>query len=215
MNHSYHLVPFWADARPPVQDLAQLHRELLPTSPVALLGDRFMKRFYYMVLPRENLICGAVAYVDNQPAGFIVATHDSNGFMRKALRRYWLYLIWVIGTSVLLEPKRLGAVWEAFQIMKHRTPAQRGEEEGEILSFGVLPPYLSPRFIRQSGLQLSTDLLKNAIAQLSKWNVPAIRAVVDADNTPAKLFYHGLGWSLDRSRVPGWRTPSVEFLWRL
>lgn len=77
-------------------------------------------QLYYDILPREGLISGAVAYVDGQPAGFIVATPDSARFMRIALRSHW-WRIWVIGISVLREPKRLAAIWEAEQIMRSRT----------------------------------------------------------------------------------------------
>lgn len=214
MNISYKLVPFDRDTPAPVRDLAQLHQTLLPTSPVALLGQRFMEQFYYNILPREGLICGAVAYINDRPAGFIVATDDSIWFMRVALRLHWFRLIWEIGTSVLLSPKRLSAIWEAWQIISHRNPARVGELEGELLSFGVLPAYRNPRFIRESGLQISQDLLNKAVTQINQQGIAQIRAIVDADNTPAKMFYHGLGWSLDRAQVPGWQSLCVEFVWR-
>ncbi|NJO12551.1 MAG: hypothetical protein HC872_02790 [Gammaproteobacteria bacterium] len=78
----YSLVPFGAASPAPAADLAYLHAQLLPHSPVALLGPDFMQKFYYSALPRLGLIFGAVAYVDEAPAGFIVATADSSGFMR-------------------------------------------------------------------------------------------------------------------------------------
>jgi ribosomal protein S18 acetylase RimI-like enzyme len=215
MTPAYEIVPFDGEHLPPVRDLATLHAELLPTSPVALLGPEFMQQFYYRILPRERLISGAVAYVDRQPAGFIVATQDSAGFMRSALRRHWLYLSWVLALSVLRQPiKRLGAIWEALQIMRHQ-PAEAGVMSAELLSFGVLPEYRSPRFIRQTKLQVSKELFDAAVNQLKAEGVSRIRAIVDADNTPAKLFYHSLGWYVERSNVPGWRTPSVEFVQKL
>jgi ribosomal protein S18 acetylase RimI-like enzyme len=213
MNISYKLIPFDQNTPAPVGDLAQLHQTLLPISPVALLGKRFMEQFYYHILPREGLICGAVAYIDGQPAGFIVATPDSSSFMKIALRRHWWRLIWVIGTSVLRDPKRLAAIWEAWQIMRSLKPSDIGELEGELLSFGVLPAYRNPKFIRQSGLQISQDLFHRAVTQIQAAGICQIRAIVEADNTAAKLFYHGLGWHLDRTQVPGWRIPSVEFVW--
>ncbi len=119
----YRLVAFGVDAGAPGRDLARLHLALLPASPIALLGPRFMEDFYYRVLPREGLVFGAVAYVDQQPAGFIAATHDRAGFMRTAVKRRWPRLMWVIGGSVLTAPKSLGAVWQAWQVMSSRRPA--------------------------------------------------------------------------------------------
>ncbi|MDX2240330.1 MAG: hypothetical protein NW224_06585 [Leptolyngbyaceae cyanobacterium bins.302] len=209
----YQIVCFNAEKRPPVQDLAKLHAELLPTSPVSLLGRQFMQHFYYRFLPRDGLIFGAVAYVDDIPVGFIVATADATGFMSTALRHHWLYLGWILAWSILREPKCLIAVWEALQIMRHQPPIPKDAAiNGELLSLGVLPVYRSPRFIKQTGLRIAHDLVQTAVAQLKAQGIPLIRAIVDADNTEAKFFYLGMGWELDRTSVPGWKVATVEFV---
>lgn len=213
---TYHTVRFGAPgpgAPAPADDLRRLHASLLPTSPIALLGPRFMERFYYRLLPRDGLICGALAYVDGEPAGFIVATQDSAGFMRAGLRRHGLSLLWVVSTSLLASPTRLPAVLEAWRLMRSQPAPPGTGTAGEILSLGVVPEYRGSRFIRESGIQVAIDLLERAVERLRAQGVRQIRAVVDQDNTAAKLFYHGLGWTLSRDSVAGWRTPSVEFLW--
>lgn len=212
MTTAYRLVSFGVAMPTPTRDLAQLHAALLPSSPVSLLGRRFMERFYYRILPREGLICGAVAYVDAQPAGFVVATHDPDGFMRSAFRKWWPYLVWVVGISVLLAPQSLKVVWEAAQVMRSRQPRQGSTREGEILSLGVAPVYREPTFVRQTDLRLSHDLLESAVTQLRTRDVQVIRATVSAENMPAKLFYSGLGWTLDGASAPGWRHPTVQFI---
>jgi ribosomal protein S18 acetylase RimI-like enzyme len=215
MKPDYEIVFFDGQHLPSVQDLTMLHTATLPTSPVALLGDRFMEQFYYKLLPRHNFIYGAVAYVDRQPAGFIVATHDS-GFMGAALRRHWPFLLWVLGLAILQEPiKRFSAIWEAWQIMSHRAPTQQQLIGAELLSFGVLPHYCSAQFCRQTGLKLSADLLNAMVQRLSLEGASTIRAVVDADNTSAKLFYHAMGWQLEQTSPAGWKVPTVEFLCHL
>ena len=210
----YRLVAFGVDAGAPGRDLARLHLALLPASPIALLGSRFMEDFYYRVLPREGLVFGAVAYVDQQPAGFIAATHDRAGFMRTAVKRRWPRLMWVIGGSVLTAPKSLGAVWQAWQVMSSRRPAAGEQLEGEILSLGVLPAYREPGFIRRSGLRIAADLVDVAVGRLRSMGVQLIGAAVNAKNAEAKLFYSGLGWTLHRTCVPGWGPAAVEFVWR-
>jgi ribosomal protein S18 acetylase RimI-like enzyme len=210
----YHLVPFDAKAAPPVRDLARLHADLLPASPVVMLGFTFMERFYYTVLPRQGLMFGAVAYVDDQPAGFVAATHDSAGFMQAAVRHRWPYLAWVIALSVLTEPRSIGAVWRAGRVMAARGPAQHSEPAGEILSLGVLSAYRASGFIKESGFHISNDLMNGVMDQLRSRGVRVVRAVVGADNTPTKLFYCGLGWTLKRVGVPGWSHPTVEFVRR-
>jgi ribosomal protein S18 acetylase RimI-like enzyme len=216
MKPAYELVFFDAQQLPAARDLTALHQAILPTSPVALLGDRFMEQFYYKLLPRQNYIFGIVAYVDCQPAGFIVATRDPEGFMGAALRRHWGALLWVLGRSILQAPrKRFGAIWEAWRIMSHRAPRQQQLIGAELLSFGVLPQYCSVQFSRQTGLKLSVDLLNAMVKQLSQEGASTIRAVVDADNTSAKLFYHAMGWQLEQTSPAGWKVPTVEFLCHL
>jgi ribosomal protein S18 acetylase RimI-like enzyme len=211
---AYRLVPFGRDAAAPAADLARLHASLLPESPVSMLGRRFMERFYYRVLPQDGLILGAVAYLDDQPAGFVVATPDSAGFMRAALRRRWPSFVWAMGTSILLTPKSIGPVLEAARAMRQRQPVSDGGPDGEILSLGVLPGYQERLSREVPGTRISADLLGSAVARLQARGIGEIRAMVKADNTPAKLFYIGLGWTLRRSSAPEWRMPTAEFVWR-
>lgn len=211
---AYRLEPFDATHAVAAADLAMLHTALLAHSPVALLGPHFMTDFYYSVLPRMGLISGVLAYVNDRPAGFIVVTDDSSGFMQRALRKSFFKVAWVMAWSVVRDPKRLGAVWEALQIMRNLPPASSGPVAGEILSFGVLPEYRSREFMIKSRLRISQDLLKSALAQLAGKAVTCARVIVDADNLEARLFYLGNGWQPGLDVVPGWRKKTVEFVWQ-
>jgi ribosomal protein S18 acetylase RimI-like enzyme len=211
----YRLVPFGSDSSLDcATDLARLHGELLPHSPVALLGPEFMSRFYYRQLPRLGLIFGQIAYVNEQPAGFIVATDDSSGFMQRAVRSRFFTIAATMATSILRDPKRLGAIWEAVQIMRGLPAAQEGHAVGEILSFGVLPAFRSRDFMVRSRLRISQDLLNAVVEQLRHRGVAAARVIVDADNLEARLFYLGNGWQPGLDAVPGWRKKTVEFIWQ-
>jgi ribosomal protein S18 acetylase RimI-like enzyme len=210
----YRLVPFGPGAPAPARELAGLHAALLPQSPIALLGRPFMERFYYRALPAEGLLVGAVAYVDDLPAGFAVATADSSGFMRTAVRRRWPRLAWVLGASAILHPACVAPMWQALRVMRQRRPVAPADRTGEILSMGILPAYRTPTFMRESRLRISTDLVDHVVARLAEAGVRTIRAIVAGDNTQAKLLYCGLGWTLNRTDVPEWTTPTAEFVWR-
>lgn len=217
-RYDYRIEPFGHHASGhdhglPDGEIVRLHRELLPRSPLVLLGDRFMHRFYYRQLPRRGSIFGATAHVDGRMAGFVVATADAAGFMGDAVRRHAPSLGWVLATSILASPRRLITLFEALRLMRGQSHAV-GEGAGEILSLGVLPPYTRPRFLRRSGLRIAADLLHRMVDALDRRGVAEIRAVVDADNTTAKLFYHAQGWALNSSGAEGWTVPSVEFLRR-
>lgn len=203
------------DARSPdrSRDLGRLHAVLLSHSPVALLGPDFLERFYYRTLPRMGLIFGHVAYVDGEPAGFIVATHDASGFMQRAIRRRFLQIAWIMLGSVVRDPQRIGAIWEAVQIMRGLPPTDNSGPQGELLSMGVLPAFRSREFLLNTRLKIGPDLLAAALRQLAERDVGRVRVIVDADNLEARLFYSGQGWVPGLSRVPGWRKETVEFLW--
>ncbi len=213
MNIEYRLEPFGKNTPAPAKDLAMLHTELLPTSPLAKLGPRFMERFYYTDLPRKGSIFGAIAYVDDRPAGFVVATYDSNRFMKSVIRQMWWKLAWELGLTILFYPASIKSIWEALTIMQSRETIQNDHAEGEILSMGGVPAYLNSRFIRKTGLRIANDLFQWVMDQLQTKDLVLIRAIVDADNIPAQFFYHGVGWRLERE-VSGWKVPTVEFIWR-
>jgi ribosomal protein S18 acetylase RimI-like enzyme len=173
-----------------------------------------MERFYYGVLPRDELIFGTVAYVENCPAGFVVATSDSAGFMRSALYRQWPTLVRVLGTAILCQPRFIGTLWRVRQMVASRQPAHAKMGSGEILSLGVLPAYREARFVRQTGWRISIDLLESAVTRLCEQGVQEVRALVEVDNIATKLFYRGLGWSVQCATPSQLHPQSLEFVWR-
>lgn len=212
---AYELQPLDRSERVSARDLTALHTALLRESPVVLLGQRFMEQFYYTTLVREGVLRGAVAYVGGAPAGFIVGTIESAGFMRRALRRHPLRLAGIIGVSVLGDPRRFVPLLEAWRIMRNLPePVSSEGDVGEILSLGVLPEFRSPKFIRQTGLKISLDLVQLMLRQLEAGGARTVRVVVDEDNLEARLFYQGQGWELGEAQPGGWRKPTVEYVWR-
>jgi hypothetical protein len=121
----------------PASDLAELHRKLLPSSPLLLLGRRFLEDFYYGVVPEEGLAFGTVAYENGRPVAFVVATGDSNGFLATAIKRRWKSL----ASITVRHPPSPRAAWQALRLLASRGRDRDTEPDlGEILSLGVLPP---------------------------------------------------------------------------
>lgn len=205
--------PFGAGRPAPARELARLHAVLLPTSPVVRLGPGFMERCYYRLLPRADLLFGALARVDGVAAGLVVATAAPAGFMRAALRRWPVQVFGRLGLAILQAPLGgLPALLEAQRIQMGRQPAGGRAAEGEILTLGVLPDFASGRFVREHRVRLGQELLGHALEGLRARGVARVHAIVDADNLAAKLFYHAQGWRLEATSVPGWRVPSVDYL---
>lgn len=216
---------FDKDRAAPSGLLADLHARILPTSPLVRLGRRFMEKFYYSVLPEHALIFGAVACVEGTPAAFVVATSDSSGFIRTAVRRCWGKMAYESAASLLTNPRVLKGVPEALALTKsrfaewrHRSHHAEPEHEshipqgGEILSIGTLPEYQTPGFHRETRLNLAEELLNFAVGRLRDNGTQVVRCVVDADNKPAQFFYHSRGWRRQTAPNAGWKVPVVEFV---
>lgn len=211
----------------PAELLADLHARILPTSPLVRLGHRFMEKFYYKVLPEAGLIFGAVAWVNEKPAAFVVATSDSSGFIRTATQRYWLKMAYECSMSLLTNPRVLKGVPEALALTKARFAEWRQRAKhakpkfeapvphgGEILSIGTLPEYQTPKFHRETRLNVAEELLNFAVNRLRNSGTQVVRCVVDADNKPAQFFYHSRGWRRESAPDSGWKVPVVEFVLR-
>ena len=134
MSVQYELRPYGAGSMAPANDLARLHSALLPDSPVARLGRRFL-RTYYESLPRADCLFGAVAYADGDPVGFVAATEDSDGFMRDGLRRELPHMGWALAWALASRPRSAYSLWEAWAIQRSRENGGARPDAGEILTF--------------------------------------------------------------------------------
>ena len=215
----YELRRFGAGQPPDVRDISNLHAALLPDSPVTRLGASFREKFYYKDLPELGHVFGVVAYVEGRAAGFVAATHDSDGFMRSALRQRGPRITWAIASALLGDLRRIRAVWEAARIHLDRNQlagrgagAERGPM-GEILSLGVLPQFRDAAFRSRSGLHIGRDLAGCVMETFRTHGATKVRVIVDDDNRHAQRFYDKLGWRRNRRGLPGWRCPSDEFIW--
>jgi hypothetical protein len=187
----------------PARQLAALHRELLPTSPAVRLGDDFLERFYYGVLPEEGLMIGTVVYVDDQLAGFVAATPDANGFLATAVRRRWATL-----ASILVRhpPSPRGA-WAAARIALDRGH-HRATDVAELLSLGVRAPEHGGPVSASVRRRVTRELLRSALAALEGRTVVAL---VDESNTLVRLMYSGMGWTVTGRVTAGWPVPQLVY----
>jgi ribosomal protein S18 acetylase RimI-like enzyme len=193
-------VTFGAGAPAPAADLARLHRELLPTSPILAVGPHFLERFYYRVLPDEGLVLGTVVYDDSEPVGFVAATRSANTFMTTAVRRRWADLAKVL----LRHPPNPKAVANTLRLARQRAADQR-PDTAELLSLGVRPAAKGASPERR---RLGRDLVRQACEQLGDVTV---QALVDEGNVSARVLYADLGWIVTDRVTEGWPVPQLVF----
>jgi ribosomal protein S18 acetylase RimI-like enzyme len=175
------------------------------------MGKQFMRDVYYGALVAADLAVAHVAYVDDEPAGFLTATNDPERFMSRGLMRQPARVGWGVARSLLSRPARIAVLWETLTLNASRQ-AEDEAPTGELLSFGVREPYRRPAFIRSRGIRVGQALLDTAIGALKERGAQRARAIVDADNLPAQFFYRGAGWELGNPTVKGWAVPTCEFV---
>jgi len=178
-----------------VAAISGLHLRLLGHGPMARLGEMFLRRFCYGVLLRDDLMRAALFEVDGRSAGFVAYTSRSITFHREAVRRHWVYVVWLIALSVVRGPRLVARVLKAVRLMfSRRAELDLGRDPlGEVLAIGVLPEYLTPQFVRRTASRIGDELVAHAAAYLRRAGVDRMRMVVEAHNKPALLFYHRLG----------------------
>ena len=175
--------------------ITSLHLALLDWGPMARLGELFLRRFCYTALLRDGLMRAALFEVDGRPAGFVAYTDHSIAFHRQAIRRHAAYVAWLVALSVLRDPRLVPRLLGAVRLMfARRAEGHLGQDPlGEVLAIGVLPEYRTPAFVHRTGLRIGEELIAHVVAYFRRVGVDRMRAVVDAPNKPALLFYHHLG----------------------
>ncbi len=201
------LVPFGLLDRPRPHAspavLAELHAELLPTSPAVRLGSHFLQDFYYVALPEKALIFGYVAYHGDVPVGFVVNTRDANGFLASALRTRWRTLVAVMARH----PPSPRSLLKATQLAGDRS-RHRDEKVGELLSLAVRPSDQRGLSSGPSRRRLARALMESVLAELAGLDVIAL---VDESNAPARLMYADLGWTMAERVTAGWPVPQLIY----
>jgi cyclopropane fatty-acyl-phospholipid synthase-like methyltransferase/ribosomal protein S18 acetylase RimI-like enzyme len=177
-----------------LKQLTKLHMKLLHFGPMTKLGSLFIQEIAYGVNLREGLLKAALYEIDGKPVGFISYTPRSITFHRTSLNKHWLYALWILSLSIVQQPQRFLRLIQVVHVMLSRRSEQEVERDplGEVVSIGVLPDCLAPKFVRETGLRISQSLVFHAMGYFQRAGVKEMRMIVDADNKPALLFYHSL-----------------------
>ena len=170
-----------------VRAAACLHETLLPESPVPGLGRFFMTKFYYRELVRAGLIRCDLFKSGDRYVALSVYTKDPFTFMEAGKRRFFFWLIFVLGVSVAAKPVRIGILWKMARRSQKRDAAQ-DQSVGEYLSLGVLPDYANA-CDAGSGLRAAHALLAKVMDYFRREGRREIYLVIEKQNRLAFRFY--------------------------
>ena len=157
-----------------MDDIADLHIELLGFGPMAGLGRRFIRDACYVNNMLDGQLKVAIYEVDGVVAGFVAYTDLSISFHRTSIRKHWFRTSVTLMMSLLEDPRRVGALARAVSVLLSR----RGEADivgedpmGEDVCVAVLPEYLKPEFRLGSGARPGQSLIVYAANQLKNLGV--------------------------------------------
>jgi ribosomal protein S18 acetylase RimI-like enzyme len=187
--------------RAAIKKVAYLHKTLLPTSPIGILGSAFMEKFYYSRLLKDSIIVCDYYKHEKQIIGFIAYTKNPSNLLKKGFRKNPIFLCYLLTIIFARTPKKLIQILRVLQLEK--AVKIGSHQEGAILSFGVLPEYRSLKFIKETGILISNELFQNTLQFFKREKILKLRMLVEQDNKEALLFYHAYGCRFKKIKTLG------------
>jgi len=116
--------------------VAKLHMKLLNFGPMAGLGEKFIRQVGYAVNMADGLLRVALCEINGKPVGFVAYTSRSITFHRTGLGSHFFYVIWVLGISIMQDPRRLVRLLRAIKVMISRRTEHESERDplGEVVA---------------------------------------------------------------------------------
>ena len=143
--------------------IVSIHKAVLPESFVVRMGNYFMKRFYYTVLPKMGFLNCLLLQYKGTYAGIIVTNIKPFSLIRSSIPSNFFTFCWVMCVSLLQLAQRFAVL---FEVLKYKPdPILRSFEQTgtafEILTIGVLSSFrqVLPRAKTMDFHELSLVLL--------------------------------------------------------
>jgi hypothetical protein len=172
---------------------AHLHAVLFEQiGPIAKLGERLLRRYCYSYVLRTGLMKAVIVEVNGEPAGLAAFTGDPKKLHGAALRSHFPFLAGELIRAIIDQPSmlfRLPGVARLFwERRRDKIPVPVGTF-AEVVAFGVLPQYVTRRFIRQTGVQVAEVLIDHVLDDVWAQGFTRLRGVILASNKPALSFF--------------------------
>jgi ribosomal protein S18 acetylase RimI-like enzyme len=183
-----------------VYQVAQLHKELLPDSPIPQFGDTFMTKFYYTRLISLNLINCLIYKHKSEVVGFITITRYPDKFMFNGFISNFIFIIYLFTIEIIYKPKLLFTFFNIIKLGYKRKKTDINHNTSELLSIGVKKKYRK-LVDSSSKLRVSHTLFINAAKLLAEEGYEVLYIITDKNNDHAISFYKSLGVKLEKSEI--------------
>lgn len=214
MSTDWSIRPVQPDDLAALQDVADLHVDLLHFGPMAALGPTFIREICYRKEMEEGVLYLGECRVVDDLAGFIAYTDQPFEFHKSIMKKHWLHAGWLTFLAILMKPSRLLAMGRVAKAIFARIGESHTDDPGmgEIVCIAVRPDYLKASVVKSLGTRIPEELLQYAATDLARtYGVQKLRMIVDADNKHALFLYHRLGARFERLTWAGEPKTDVYF----
>lgn len=177
--------------REQLEAFADLHEATLPDSVPVRFGRRFMTDFYFSKLVEDDLIAGDLFRHEGRYIGYNLYTKYPRSFLRRGVRRHFLFLLHFM-PRVFLENSR--ALLALPHVLRNRGGFPEDERTGYWLTFGVHPEF---RSVRVEGKPPARLLVERMFDYFRDEGFQAVEGTVEAGNRAAIIFYRTCGFSFE------------------
>lgn len=196
-----------------VEEIAQLHEEHLPGSPILALGTAFVRRFFYTRLVSEGLVECTFCRADGRIVGFISYTSLPYAFMGLGIRHGWSQLISSVAQGVISRPATLIEIYRTLRMMWQRRGESResqSEGVGEVISLVALPEY--QKHVPAGGkTRLTARLFEEMLRDIRAGGCNRVRLLVKPENRASNIFCAALGCDFRKVQIDGVATHEYTY----
>lgn len=190
-----------------VDAVAALHEQFLADSPVAGLGPRFLRGFFYKTLIEDQLVAVFVYHVEGELAAFLSYTPYPGDFVSRGVRRHPFRLGWIMMRTVLAGERTVRDLWKVATYVLRRggnqlASADRAKGAIEAISL-VTPPRFQKHIPEGGKSRLTVRLIETMAAQARKLGAERVLYAVSPKNTASNLLFNAMGCEFEKTTYAG------------
>jgi hypothetical protein len=189
---------------PDVTSVASQQQKDLPSSPVALVGTRFVEEFYYSKLVEAGLVQCLIYRVDGRVAGFLSYTRYPADFIGRGIRKYWPSLTWIMLRTVLARPATIQNILAAMKFTRGGNRAELFSEPGMIEALSLVVPPEHQKLIPPGGKsRLPVRFISWMGERAVEEGANQVLYAVEPRNKASNILFSSLGCEFNKVQYAG------------